>query len=286
MDETAKRFQQEQDEYWNGEGGETWLENFDTIDRFLVPLQSIALEAAAAQKGETIIDIGCGTGGTAVALAEQAAPDGQVLGVDISVPLIEEARKRSDAAGVTNVSFEVADAGAYGFASNSADLIFSRFGVMFFGEPYVAFENMRGAMKSDGRMVFACWQEMPKNTFFLVPIMAALEVLPPPEPLPPRAPGPFAFGEKDYVHDIMSKAGYRNIEIVGREAEMAMSDDFGVEQAADFYVSFGPLKRLLDEADESDVAQVRAKVADALAKHVKNGKVSLSGAIWLVHAST
>ena len=285
MSATTEKLQQEQSEYWNGQGGETWLEQFDVIDQFLVPFQTAVLNAAAIKDGEYAVDIGCGTGGTALPLAQGAGATGQVLGVDISEPLIAEARKRADRAGVTNVDFEVGDAGAFAFEPGKADLLFSRFGVMFFGDPYGAFKNIRKGIKPGGRVAFACWQEIQKNPFFLVPMGAAFEVLPPPEPLPPGTPGPFAFGDKDYLLDILKTAGFENIEIEGMRATMAVPDDFSAERAAEFFVTFGPTKRLLEDQPSDIVEKVRAKIVAALEEHVVGQKVKLEGAIWLVRAT-
>ncbi len=285
MSETAQKFQQEQEEYWNGPGAENWLASFDVVDQLLVPFQERVLAAAAAQPGETIIDIGCGTGGTTLALAETAGPNGRVIGVDISVPLIDEARRRADAAGVSNVTFEVADAGTHPFDAQSVDLIFSRFGVMFFGDPYGAFENIRKGMKDSGRLTFVCWQEMAKNPFFVVPIGAALEVVPPPEPMPPRAPGPFAFGEKDYIHDILNKVGFHDITIDGLESRVPLPEAFDPKSAAEFYVSFGPTKRLLQDQPDEMADTVRTKIEEALSRNMVDGKISLGGAVWIVQAS-
>ncbi len=285
MDETAEKFQQEQSEYWNGQGGETWLQQFDVIDQFLEPFQSAVLQAAAIKEGEVAIDIGCGTGGTSIPLAKGAGAGGRVLGVDISEALVAEAKKRAAAAGASNAAFEVADAGAYGFDPGAADLLFSRFGVMFFGDPYGAFQNIRKALKPGGRVTFVCWQEIQKNAFFIIPMMAAFEVLGPPEPQPPRAPGPFAFGEEDYLRDILQKADLGNIDIKGVTAPMAVPEDFSADRAADFFVAFGPTKRLLEEQPAEIVEKVRAKIVSALEAHVVDGKVKLDGAVWLVQAT-
>ena len=285
MSANAEQLQQEQTEYWNGQGGETWLAQFDVIDQFLVPFQTAVLDAAGIRDGEFAIDIGCGTGGTALPLAQKAGPSGHVLGVDISEPLIAEAKRRAEKAGVSNVGFEVADAGTYEFEPHKADLLFSRFGVMFFGDSFGAFKNIRKGIKPGGRVAFVCWQEIQKNPFFLVPMGAAFEVLPPPEPQPPRTPGPFAFGEKDYLLDILKTADFGNVEIEGFAAEMAVPDDFSAERAAEFFVTFGPTKRLLEEQPTDIVEKVRSKITTALDSHVVNQKVKLEGAVWLVKAT-
>lgn len=285
MTKTAQELQKEQAEFWNGEGGGSWLSNFDVIDKFMATFQTLAVEAASPAEGETIVDIGCGTGGTSQELAMRVGANGHVLGVDISTVLIDAARERAAAAGIANATFEVGDAGSFPFSANTADLLFSRFGVMFFGDPYGAFANMRKALKPKGRVSFVCWQEIKKNPFFTVPLSGALTVLPKPEPAPPRAPGPFAFGEKDYVADILSQAGFRSIEFAPHERQLSRPVEVDRETTADFFMRVGPARRMLIDQPDAVVAKVRTAIADALDEYTADGQVTLKGSVWLVQAT-
>ena len=149
--------------FWNGPGGQGWLAAYARIERSIAPFSEVVLAAAAAQPGECAIDVGCGTGGTTAALARAvgaAGPSaGHVLGVDISRPLIEAARAQN----VANATFMVGDATVQSFDAQSVDLVFSRFGVMFFADPVAAFANVRRALKPGGRLAFVCWQSLGLN---------------------------------------------------------------------------------------------------------------------------
>ncbi|MBU0823989.1 MAG: class I SAM-dependent methyltransferase, partial [Alphaproteobacteria bacterium] len=137
---------------WNGDSGERWAANLDRLDLMLQDFGDAVIAAAGAQRGERVLDIGCGSGTSTFILAEQVGATGHVLGVDISEQLVDLARAATpDAA---PVEFRLADAATTPLPAESFDLLFSRFGVMFFDDPGVAFAHMRGALKPDGRIAF------------------------------------------------------------------------------------------------------------------------------------
>src|SRR5215472_8277799 len=127
--------------YWNGPGGERWVSHQRMQDALLAEVAERLMERAAARDGETVLDIGCGAGATSIALARQVAPNGRVLGVDVSAALLERARELMPPQ--LPVEFVLADATVYPFEPGAADLLFSRFGVMFFADPARSFANMR-----------------------------------------------------------------------------------------------------------------------------------------------
>jgi len=142
--------------YWNSAGGRRWVERQQSQDIVLGPILQATLERAQLQRGERVVDIGCGTGASSIALAEHVGPSGQVLGIDVSAPMLARAVERLPQG--APVKFVRADATTYRFESTASDLLFSRFGVMFFAEPARAFINLRTALKPNGRLVFACWR--------------------------------------------------------------------------------------------------------------------------------
>src|SRR5204862_328727 len=110
-----------------------------------------------------------------------------------------------------NVEFVQADAQTHAFPASAFDLVFSRFGVMFFADPTAAFANLRSALRPGGRVAFVCWRTLPENPWMAVPLMAALQFLPPP-PIPgPEDPGPFAFADRARVERILGGAGFADV---------------------------------------------------------------------------
>jgi SAM-dependent methyltransferase len=192
-----------------------WAEVRESLELQLAPLGQRALAALAPRPGESIVDIGCGGGETALELARAVAPDGTVLGIDLSAAVLAFARRAAE--GSQRVRFVAADAQAYPFEPASFDAAFSRFGVMFFGDPMAAFTNIYRSLKPNGRLAFVCWRALEQNPLDLVPLRAASPHLPPQPTHDPEAPGPFAFADADRVRGILESAGFAEIEITAHD---------------------------------------------------------------------
>jgi SAM-dependent methyltransferase len=188
-----------------------WAEVRETLELQLRPLGRRALTALAPQAGETVLDIGCGGGDTALELSRLVSPNGTVVGVDLSAAVLAFARRAAE--GCERVRFVQADAQMFPFESASFDAAFSRFGVMFFADPAAAFINIRRSLKPNGRLAFVCWRALEENQLDIVPLTAASAHLPP-QPVGDRdAPGPFALADPDRVHGILKGAGFEEIDI-------------------------------------------------------------------------
>ena len=138
--------------YWNGAGGRNWVHRQEGQDTILAPILRAAIERAAVREGERVVDVGCGTGATSIELGERVGLSGHVLGVDVSEPMLARAAERLPTD--VPVEFMRADATTYRFKPAAFDLMFSRFGVMFFAEPARAFTNLRTALRPGGRLAF------------------------------------------------------------------------------------------------------------------------------------
>ena len=207
--------------FWNSPATASWVTLQERLDAFFMPLAQAALDHAQPAPGEHVIDVGCGCGATTLALAERVGASGNVHGVDISRPMLGRARQRVDANGPPQVTLTLADAGTHDFPPGSVDLIFSRLGVMFFGDPIAAFANLRRALKPTGRMVFACLQA-PANPFTMTAVHAARPLLPPGTiPVPgPDEPGMFSFAEPARVQRILKAAGFAAIALLPHHERM------------------------------------------------------------------
>ena len=265
--------------FWNGPGGKMWLASYDRIQRGMAGFSEAALAAAAARPGEKVLDVGCGTGSTTAELAHAVGAQGKVLGVDISEPLIGAARAHK----LDNATFATGDAATYPFDAASFDLVFSRFGVMFFGDPVTAFKNLRRALKPLGRLVFLCWRTPLENPWGLVPMRAATPHLPPFERPGPEDPGQYAFGDRARVERILKEAGFGTPSFRTLDQQIPMGKD--IPEVLDNLAKFGPVARLFTEATPQQIDNAKKAIAEALKPHVGHDGVRLAGACWLVSAA-
>lgn len=268
--------------YWNGAGGAHWVAQQERTDRVMAEIADLVLAGAAARPGDTVIDVGCGCGATTIGLAAAVGPAGHVMALDVSAPMLARARERLRGAG--NVEFVLADAAAHEFAPASADLLFSRFGVMFFGEPSAAFANLRRALKPGARLVFACWRAPDENPWMMVPLNAAYLHVPRLPRLGPEDPGPFSFADPARVQRILTGAGFvePSLEAVNLTMDLACGE--GIDAAVSYVLEIGATSRALDGQPVEHRALAAAAIRQALAPYAENGKVKLAAAIWIVRA--
>lgn len=271
---------------WNGRSGEQWVANQARLDALLAAFGDAALAAAAVGEGEQALDVGCGAGATSQALAARVGPRGHVLGVDISAPLIDRARAAAPAG--ASLAFELADAGTAALPEQAFDLIFSRFGVMFFDDPAAAFAHMRGALKAGGRLAFVCWRSGAENDWVRLPMGAVANLISVPPPPDPEAPGPFSFGDRDRVERILNAAGFVDISITPFDHPVPFGHGdtraAAVDNAVEMAFQVGPLARLLAEQSDAIRAQAAEAVRRAFAAKPGDRSVMIDGAAWIVTA--
>jgi SAM-dependent methyltransferase len=268
--------------YWNGVAGRHWTDRQSAQDVLLAPVTEKLLARVAAQPGQRILDIGCGTGAISIALAGQVAPTGHVLGIDISVPMLERARQLTGRN--LPVDYVLADATVYPFDPASFDLLVSRFGVMFFADPVLSFRNLRKSLRPKGRLVFACWCEPRQNGWMMAPLMAVYKHVPKlPQP-GPEDPGPFAFADEARVKRILTEAGFVDVAMEACPLTFDVAAGRGLEAAVQGALEIGPASRALEGHPPELATAAIQSIRDALAPFVKGQSVLLPGAIWLVTA--
>ena len=273
-------------EDWAGEMGLKWLANISLFEEMIAPIGEALLARANYHTGETVIDLGCGGGATALAIADSVAPTGRVMGVDISPDLTMAAKGRAEKARVTNIEFTCTDAATVNLPDTPYDRLFSRFGSMFFEDPFGAFTHLHGLIKKGGRIDLAVWGP-PRANLWIMEMMGVLRNHVEVPPAIPRAPGPFAFEDLEYLREILDAGGFTDVDIEPYEALQPVGGTGATpEQAVKFAFTSMAAGRLLNDQSETVIAAASKELADLFARHHVPGKgVMMKAKAWLVSAT-
>jgi ubiquinone/menaquinone biosynthesis C-methylase UbiE len=269
--------------YWNGPGGQRWASRQQTQDILLAPIADLVIDRARIKAGESVIDVGCGSGAVSIAVAGMVGRGGHVLGIDVSSPMLERARQIVPQG--LPVEFVLADATVHPFKPASFDLLISRFGVMFFAEPVRSFANLRKGLKESGRLTFACWREPRENPFFMAPLQAVYKHAPKLPQLGPEDPGPFSFASEQRVRRILNEAGFSEIKMEPCNLALDLAVGRGIDAAIQSALEIGPAARALAEQPEEIVAAATKSIREALSPFAKGQAVPLGASIWIVTAN-
>jgi SAM-dependent methyltransferase len=269
--------------YWNGPGGRHWTDRQEMQDAVLAPVSQVLLQAAAIAPGERVLDIGCGCGATTLDMAARVGPTGHALGLDVSEPMLARARERAPSG--APASFVCADATLYPFEPGRADLLASRFGVMFFAEPALSFANMRKGLRRGARLAFVCWREPRQNPWLMLPLQEAYKFAPRLPELGPEDPGPFSFSSEARVRRILGEAGFSAIALRPADLLLDVAVGRGLEAAVEGALAIGPASRALQDQPPDVRAAAGSAIRAALAPYQKGQSVALGAAIWVVTAT-
>lgn len=269
------------EEYWKEEGGHKWVEYIDATESSLETFNEILLEYAHVKAGENVLDVGCGGGVNSLEIARRVGTEGRVRGVDISGPILKVARSRGK--GQANLEFIEGDAAVIDLAEGYYDLVFSRFGIMFFSDPVAAFMNLRNSLNSTGRMVFLCWRSLQDNPWMSIPAQAVFSVIPAQGPSPdPAAPGPFALAESGRIRDILTNAGLKLLELKAIDVAMKLGP---LSDTVEYFMKMGPGAAALVDAGEELKTAAADAIRHALRQYESNGVVNPPAAAWIAIAA-
>jgi ubiquinone/menaquinone biosynthesis C-methylase UbiE len=268
--------------YWNGPTGQHWTDRQPMQDVLLAPVSQILIDRAGAKPGERVLDVGCGCGATTIAFAGRVAPSGFAFGVDVSVPMLARARQLAPKG--LPLDFVLADATVYPFDPAGFELLASRFGVMFFAEPAVAFANTRRALVPSGRLAFACWREPRENPWMMTPLQAVYQHVPKLPQLGPEDPGPFAFASEQRVQRILGEAGFSQIAMEPCNLMLDLAIGRGLEAAVETAFEIGPSSRALAGHPPEVLEAAKNSIREVLTPFVRDQSVPLPASIWIVTA--
>jgi SAM-dependent methyltransferase len=269
--------------YWNTVAGPRWVAAPGFRERRNQESLGLLLARLDVAGGESVLEIGCGTGALTLPLAAAVGERGRVVAVDISEPMLGSARQKVGERGLRTVTLLSGDAQVFAFEQAAFDLATSRMGVMFFSDPAAAFRNIKSALKPGGRLVFACWAPLAENRHWLISYDIALRHLGPPEPPPTHEPGPLAFGDPDYIRGILTAAGFAEISVERAHPTIICGSP---EEEARQAVMMGPTARLIEAKSPDEVTRqaIAREIEAAFAAETRSGPIRLPATIFLVAA--
>jgi SAM-dependent methyltransferase len=271
---------------WRGAGGGSWVRLQDTLDGMFALVEDLLVDqvvGVAPRSAASVLDVGCGTGATTVALARRLGPGTSVTGVDVSEAMLAAARERVAGAaldGDTRVEFVAADAGHHPFDPGSADVIASRFGLMFFDDPLAAFAHLHGATRPGGALRAIVWRGPEQNPFMTTAVDAAADVLTV-TPRPPGAPGQFGLADGGRTARILGDAGWRDVAVDPVDVDCS----FPTRDLSAYLGSMGAVGLALAEHDEATRTRVVDHVRPAFEPFVHGDEVRFVAACWLLSAT-
>jgi len=269
--------------YWNTIAGPRWVAATGFRERRNRESTELLLARLGIAGGESVLEIGCGTGALTVPLAAAVGERGRVVAVDISEPMLKVARQRVGERGLQNVTLLLGDAQVFEFESAAFDLATSRMGVMFFADPAAAFRNIDRVLKPGGRLVFACWGPLAEHRHWLISYDIALRHLGPPAPQPAHEPSALAFADPDYIRGVLAAAGFAEITV-----ERAHPTIIGgsPEEEARQALMMGPTARLIEGKKPAEATRqtIAREIEAAFAGEAISGPIRLPATVFLVAA--
>ncbi len=278
MPTTTENPNEAQAEFWNGSIAHRFVDAREALEPRLEPFGRATMDGAGITGGEHVLDVGCGCGEPSVELARRVGDGGSVLGLDVSEVMLAAAREHAQ--DIANLRFEHGDAQIYPFEARSTDLVFSRFGVMFFADSVAAFANLKRALRPEGRVSFACWQGLQKNPWMAVPLSVVARHVEPPPPAAPGTPGPLAFADPDFVREILTAAGFSEITVAPVTPPMNVGAT--VDDALEFLTKLGPSARMLQDASDEVRAAAAKDLREALEPFATESGIELGASAWVV----
>lgn len=237
------------------------------------------------REGDRVLDVGCGFGDTAIQLARRVGPDGRVVGIDCCDAFLKTGREDAAAAGLTNLTFIEGDAQSHGFEPEY-DVVFSRFGTMFFENPVRGLRNMRTALKPGGRMTMIVWRTIADNPWLGRPKEVVLKFLPPPgEDARSCGPGPFSMADQDTVTGMLTSAGYEAPEFERVDAPLLVGKS--ARDSMDFQLALGPAGEVFREAGdlaEQRRDEIEQALREEISQYLTDEGIVMDSSSWVISA--
>ncbi len=247
----------------------------------------VAIPRFGIRPGDRVLDFGCGFGETSLEIGRLVGPSGEVLGLDCTRAFLDIAHREREEAGAPNVRYELGDAQSHPLDASHYDVAFARFGVMFFESAVRALRNVHRALVPGGKVCLIVWRTLADNPAWGAAKTVVREYLPPPGPEARTCgPGPFSWADEETDRGMLAAAGFAEVELFERN-DVDMCIGRTVDEAIDYQILVGPSGEIVREAGDEGrrrLPEIRAKLAELLQPHLREGGVYLPSSTWLIMA--
>ena len=239
-----------------------WEREREAVQAALAPLTDWMLKRLAAQPGQTLLELGAGTGETGLLAAGLVDPGGRVLLTDRSTAMLEAAERRARELGLSNVELRALDMEAIDLPEAAVDGVLCRLALMLVPDTTAALAGIRRVLRPGGRLIATVWDAVERNPWApaLWEVVERMTDLPPARP---GGPGMFSLGDAGGIEALLADAGFREI-AVERIAIEWRYDDFESYWRTQSSLN-GSLSQLLPTLPQEE----RDLLADAVRKAVE-----------------
>jgi len=280
----ATAIKQQQREQW-GRAAAGWKKHDERFRGVTAPITKRLLELTGVAPGQRVLDVACGTGEPAIPAAQMVGPAGFVLATDMAPEMIDVAREKASAEGVSNIEFRLVDGEQLDVPPESFDAVTCRWGMMFMPEPLSFLHQAHGALKPGGRIALSVWGPPERNPFISLPMSVLRKHYDgPPLPDPTGPGGIFSFADERKLEFVFQQAAFQAIRIDPLELPMAVFDN------GKLYLQYmmdiaGPLASLLNQLPAKARKAAENEVIKAAPQGNSDGRVSLNGYTLLASAT-
>ncbi len=272
----------DQYKYWNEKLVTYWLKYDNEINRKFINITNTLFSNINIKENSKILDIGCGSGNISKIISEKVGRKGEVLGIDISKPMLKLFNKTTK--DIKNIRSMQIDIQKYIFEKKLFNYAISRFGVMFFENPYLAFKNIYTSLKKGGFLTFVCWTDISYNDFFTLPALAVTRITGIKRPRITTKPGPFAFSNDNYLYKILKKNNYKNINIKTVKT-LLPADNIDID--VEILTNIGTGAKMIRELKlrKPDISKIKSELNNLLYENIYKKNKKYKAKIFLVSAN-
>ena len=278
----------DQKSYWDNTASHKWIKEYHSIKFRLKEVTEHFFKFLPKLDNLKILDVGCGTGETLTYTSKIIDKSSKITAIDISQSMIEFAQnKLAKQPNFNQYAFIVDDAQTHTFNKNYYDLLISRFGMMFFSNPLLAFKNLYHSLKKGGQMFFCTWSGIRENDFFGIPLMTLSNYLNISIPNFDNQPGPMSLSEPTLIKSLLKNSGFIDTKVVTKKVNLVGLEN--MDQQLFILLNIGPAGRLFKEykldQDKKKVSILKERLKKNLKNKIHKDELVLTANVHFIHAA-